>query len=93
VEYTIEGVNDGIDVMIDEINKLQEENINLKRELAKYKGRETLNPCKICGSSSLDIRGVGFNTCIKCLECNNMRGGFSERETLIRIWNGENITE
>lgn len=65
----------------------------LKRELEKYKTKEVLNPCRICGNKDLDVRGLGFSAYIICLKCNNTRGGFSEREILINVWNKENTTE
>ena len=43
MEYTIKGVNNGIDGMVGDIYELQDENIKLKRELAQYKAKEVLN--------------------------------------------------
>lgn len=80
----------GIAGMVGKIRGLEQENKELKMELAKYKTKEILNPCRICGSKDLDIRGLGFSAYIKCSKCNNTRGGFSEREILIKTWNREN---
>ena len=45
-----------------------------------------LKPCPRC-NSNVKLIGTGFNAQIKCYKCGYIRGGFSTEESLVRIWN------
>lgn len=51
------------------------------------------NPCKECGNKKIEVTGIGSKAYIKCSKCENTRGGFSDRSTLIDVWNEENNIE